>query len=48
MRTVVFPGISVLAETVRVRRLVAEAPAFELRLGDLTQAEFHLRQIATP
>lgn len=47
MGTVMFPGKSILSETVRVRRLVAEAPAFELRLGDLTQAEFHLRQIAT-
>lgn len=47
MRTVVFPGKSILLETARVRRLVTEAPAFELRLGDLTQAEFHLRQIAS-
>lgn len=46
MRTVIFPGKSILSETVRVRRLVAEAPAFELRLGDLTQAEFHLRHLA--
>lgn len=45
MRTVIFPGVSVLAETVRIRRLVAEAPAYELRLGDLTQAEFHLRHL---
>ncbi|HEV2518493.1 MAG TPA: hypothetical protein VGV07_24815 [Devosia sp.] len=46
MRTVLFPGVSVLAETVRVRRLVTEAPAFELRLGDLTQAQFQLQQLA--
>ncbi len=46
MRTVIFPGVSVLAETVRVRRLVAEAPAFELRLGDLSQAEFQMQQLA--
>ena len=46
MRSVIFPGASVLAETVRVRRLVAEAPAYELRLGDLTQAEFQLSQLA--
>ncbi len=46
MATVIFPGRSILAETVRVRRLVAEAPAYELRLGDLTQAEFHLRMLA--
>jgi energy-coupling factor transporter ATP-binding protein EcfA2 len=48
MRTVMFRGVSVLAETVRVRRLVAEVPAFELRLGDLSQAEFHLRHLARP
>lgn len=46
MRTVIFPGVSVLAETVRVRRLVSEAPAYSLRLGDLTQAQFHLEQLA--
>jgi len=46
MATVIFRGVSILAETVRVRRLVAEAPAFELRLGDLTQAEFQLRKLA--
>jgi len=46
MRTVIFPGVSVLAETVRVRRLVTEAPAFELRLGDLSQAEFQMQQLA--
>jgi hypothetical protein len=46
MATVLFPGVSILAETVRVRRLVTETPAFELRLGDLTGAEFHLRKLA--
>lgn len=48
MRTVIFRGVSVLAETVRVRSMVAEVPAFELRLGDLKQAEFHLRRLARP
>ncbi len=46
MRTVIFPGASLLAETVRVRRVVAEAPAYELRLGDLSQAEFQLKALA--
>lgn len=46
MRSVIFPGVSMLAETVRVRRLVTEAPAFELRLGDLSQAQFHMQQLA--
>ncbi len=45
MRSVIFPGVSVLSETVRVRRLVTEAPAFELRLGDLSQAQFQLLQL---
>lgn len=48
MRTVIFPGVSILAETVRIRRMAAEVPAFELRLGDLSQAEFHLRHLARP
>jgi energy-coupling factor transporter ATP-binding protein EcfA2 len=48
MRTVIFRGVSVLTETVRVRSMVAEVPAFELRLGDLRQAEFHLRRLARP
>lgn len=43
MRTAMFPGVSLLAEIARVRRLVATTPAFALRLGDLTAAEFHLR-----
>jgi len=46
MRTVYFPRVSVLAETVRLRRLVAEVPAYALRLGDLTGSQFHLHQLA--
>lgn len=46
MRTAMFPGTSLLAETARVRRLVSAVPAFSLRLGDLTGAQFHLKHLA--
>lgn len=42
MRTVYFPRLSPLAETAMLRHLVATAPAYALRLGDLTGAKFHL------
>jgi hypothetical protein len=46
MQTVFFPRLSPLAEAVRVRALAAATPAYVLRLGDLTGAEFHLRHVA--
>jgi hypothetical protein len=45
MKTVYFPRISPLRETVMLRRLVADARTYSLRLGDLTGAKFHLDHV---
>jgi hypothetical protein len=48
MQTVYFPRVSPLTETAMLRRLVATAPAWSLRLGDLTGAKFHLERAVAP
>jgi energy-coupling factor transporter ATP-binding protein EcfA2 len=46
MREIMLPESGVAAATARLRRLVLEAPAYQLLLGNLETAEWHLRQIA--
>ncbi len=46
MATVMFQTAPILSQMARVRRLVSEAPAYVLRLGDLAGAEYQLTRIA--
>lgn len=46
MQSVYLAGNSALMGTVQLRRLASERPAYLLRLGDLSGAEFHLRRLA--
>jgi hypothetical protein len=46
MTEILLPQAGISAAAGRLRRLAVEVPAFQLLLGDLTTAEWHLRKIA--
>jgi hypothetical protein len=46
MSEVLLPSAGVAAAAGRIQRLALEVPSYEMSLGELDTAEWHLRQIA--